>query len=145
LYDSHYLQRITSQNPRSSSPWRAQLKAAESSISNWSCKVCGKVNTEKNGKTQRLCLTCGRPKGYVGSKKIQVLNNNRIDITPHLNCATKDELKKTAMIAEVSTPMGYEGNKNDYETNARTKIKDEVNNVIESIRSLSSPSSIKLK
>jgi len=121
--------------------------SAESSISrdgvdkNWSCKVCGK----KNGKTQRLCLTCGRPKGYVGNKKIQVLNSNRIDITPHLNCATKDELKKATTIAEVSTPMGYEGNKNDYETNARMKIKDEVNNVIESIRSLSSPSSIKLK
>lgn len=125
--------------------------SAESSISrdgvdkNWSCKVCGKVNIEKNGKTQRLCLTCGRPKGYTGNKKIQILSSNRIDITPHLNCATKDELKKAAMIAEVSTPLGYEGNKNDFETNARMKIKDEVNNVIQSIRSLSSPSSIKLK
>ena len=74
--------------------------SAEGSISrdgvdkNWSCKVCGK----KNGKTQRLCLTCGRPKGYVGNKKIQVLNSNRIDITPHLNCATKDELKKATTI-----------------------------------------------
>ena len=32
-------------------------------ISTWTCSICGKVNNAKNGMVPRECITCGRQKG----------------------------------------------------------------------------------
>eukprot|EP00579_Thalassiosira_antarctica_P005554 CAMPEP_0201896644 /NCGR_PEP_ID=MMETSP0902-20130614/45053_1 /ASSEMBLY_ACC=CAM_ASM_000551 /TAXON_ID=420261 /ORGANISM="Thalassiosira antarctica, Strain CCMP982" /LENGTH=101 /DNA_ID=CAMNT_0048429291 /DNA_START=818 /DNA_END=1120 /DNA_ORIENTATION=+ len=63
----------------------------------WKCEVCGKQNGEE-AKMQTHCITCGRQKGHVGSKKIQVLNRNRLDLMPHATVATKDEMAKAKLI-----------------------------------------------
>jgi hypothetical protein len=107
----------------------------------WTCRVCGKINLEKNGKTQRLCITCGNQKGYLGSKRIRVLSQCRVDTTPHLTSATKDESRKAGRIKKSRLPSEVPGNnllflsnRTDHEAIARMHIKDEVNRVIASIR-----------
>lgn len=107
----------------------------------WTCAVCGKKNHE-DGKIQRLCLICGREKGYVGSKRLQVLNQSRVDLTPNVTVATKDEMAKV-MEKKRLRLQGYEGkqslflsNKADYETIEKTEIRDELNNLLTTIRSL---------
>ena len=110
--------------------------------SSWTCKVCEQKNHENNGKMQRLCVTCGRQKGYAGSKRIQALGQCRVNVTPHLTSATKDELRKAGHIAKSSlSSKDYDGNKlmflsnkTDYEALARMDIKDEASSVIASIR-----------
>jgi predicted nucleic acid-binding Zn-ribbon protein len=109
--------------------------------STWTCRVCGQINHEYNGKMQRLCITCGRQKGYAGSKRIQVLGQCRVDVTPHLTSATKDELRKAEQIKMTRLTPKYDGNKlmflskkNDYEAIARMDIRGEVSCVIASIR-----------
>lgn len=102
----------------------------------WTCRVCGKINLEKNGKMQRLCITCGNQKGYLGSKRIRVLSQCRVDTTPHLTSATKDESRKAGRIKKSRLPSEvlFLSNRADYEAIARMHIKDEVNRVIASIR-----------
>ncbi|KAL3794852.1 hypothetical protein ACHAW5_004374 [Stephanodiscus triporus] len=115
---------------------------ANSDVDNtWQCRVCGKINLEKNGKMQRLCIICGKQKGYLGSKRIRILSQCRVDTTPHLTSATKDELRKAGRIEKSRLPSEVPGNnllflstKTDHEAIARMSIKDEVNSVIASIR-----------
>ena len=116
--------------------------ATDDEDSTWTCRVCGQINHEYNGKIQRLCITCGRQKGYAGSKRIQVLGRCRVDATPHLTSATKDELKKAEHIQMTRlAPKEYDGNKlmflsnkTDYEAIARIDINGEASGVIASIR-----------
>jgi hypothetical protein len=105
----------------------------------WTCRVCGQINHENNGKMLRLCITCGRQKGYAGSKRIQVLGQCRVDATPHLTYATKDELRKANHMEKSRLPSNgsklmFLSNKADYEAMARMDIKDEVSSVIASVK-----------
>lgn len=107
----------------------------------WKCEVCGKKNHEE-AKIQTHCITCGRQKGYVGSKKIQVLNQYRLDLMPHATVATKDEMAKAKLIEtkRVSFREGgkqslFLSNRTDFEVIERAEIKDETSSVLATIRS----------
>ncbi|KAL3786098.1 hypothetical protein HJC23_003215 [Cyclotella cryptica] len=107
----------------------------------WICAVCGRQNNESSKKYEK-CFTCGREKGCVGSKKLQRLNECRVDPTPHLTRATKDELAKIESCEHRRERWtGDEGkrrvfvsNKIDYEALERASIKSEINDVLASIR-----------
>jgi hypothetical protein len=109
----------------------------------WLCSVCGKRNRETKKKYTE-CITCGKAKGYLVSKKLQQLNyHGHIDPTPHLTNATKDE---SLMIQNICNNhrekwTGKEGMKSmivstkiDYEALERNSIKAEIDDVLSSIR-----------
>lgn len=109
----------------------------------WLCSVCGKRNRETKKKYTE-CITCGKPKGYLVSKKLQHLNDHgHIDLTPHLTNATKDELLMIRNICNKHREKwtGEEGMKSmivstkiDYEALERNSIKAEIDDVLSSIR-----------
>lgn len=108
----------------------------------WLCSVCGKRNRDTKKKYVE-CITCGKAKGYVVSKKLKRLNDHRIDPTPHLTKATKDELKSINYPASMNREKwrGEEGKESffvsmpsDYEAQGRSCIKSEINDVLSSIR-----------
>ena len=106
----------------------------------WACAICGKQNNEDE--KQRLCLVCGREKGYAGSKQIQALNKSPVDPTPHLTNAKAEEKKQARQVQKKrSCWKGPEAKQSiflstasDYQIAERTEIKDEVRSVIESVR-----------
>lgn len=109
----------------------------------WVCSVCGKRNRETKKKYTE-CITCGKPKGYLVSKKLKQLNDHRhIDPTPHLTNATKDELlmirnspdkHRKKWIGDEGVKSMYVSAKIDYEALERNSIKSEIDDVLSSIR-----------
>jgi hypothetical protein len=108
----------------------------------WLCSVCGKRNRETKKKYTE-CITCGKPKGYMVSKKLQQLNDRRIDPTPHLTNATKDELMtmrnnrnkhREKLTGEEGMKSMIVSTKIDYEALERNTIKAEIDDVLSSIR-----------
>ena len=107
----------------------------------WKCAVCGKQNREGK-KIQRLCITCGRGKGYSGSKKIQKLNECcGIDATPLTTASSKEELVKAEDIenkrerwdGEEGKRLIFVSKQIDYEALSRNELKNEIKSVLESI------------
>ena len=90
---------------------------------------------------QRLCLVCGREKGYAGSKQLQALNQS-LDPTPHLTNANAEEKKQARQVQKKrSCWKGQEAKQSmflssasDYQIAERTEIKGEVSSVIKSVR-----------
>jgi hypothetical protein len=102
----------------------------------WSCVVCGKVNQKK----QRICVVCGRNRNYQGSKKTQQLNKLRIDPTPLSTIASKECLKEAQKSNKrTSCPAAlnsFMATKADYEELQRCEMKSEINDILESVRSI---------
>ena len=109
----------------------------------WKCTVCGKQNHEK-GKIQRLCITCGREKGYSGSKKTQELNRHRMDITPFTTAAKKDDIFQAKRLKKKKIIYGdgsygkqpFLFNKSDYEMIAREHIKNDAISILASLSTM---------
>ncbi len=108
----------------------------------WKCAICGKRNVEGK-KIQRFCVTCGREKGYVGSKKMRKLNEcSGIDTTPCTTASTKEEYKKAAKHQQKREDwVGDEGQRkiflstpDDYEALAREELKIEIASLLETIK-----------
>lgn len=107
----------------------------------WNCAICGKQNND-DGTLQRLCVVCGREKGYAGSKQIQALNQSRLDPTPHLTNAKSEEKKQARQVQKKrSCWKGPEAKQSmflssasDYQIAERVEIREEVSSVIESVR-----------
>jgi len=112
------------------------------SVNVWKCEVCAEQNFEE-GKIQRLCITCGRKKGYMGSRKIKVLNKSLLDHTPHLTASTMEEVTKANKLTERKRARweGLQGkqslflsSRSDFEAIERAEMKDETGNILASIR-----------
>lgn len=107
----------------------------------WLCTVCGKRNHD-NMKKYNPCITCGKPKGYVVSKKLQQLNGHCIDATPHLTNATNDDVRmiksperhREKVIGDEGKKSFLMSTQSDYEALERTCIKSEIDDVLSSIR-----------
>ena len=106
----------------------------------WTCQVCGKHNSETAQEKLRVCVVCGRKRNYLGSKKTQQLNKLRIDPTPLSTIASKQclrEAQKSNKRSSCAAPVNNTfATKADYEEVQRCKIKSEINEVLESVRSI---------
>lgn len=119
-----------------------RVKEEESCIAttSWTCKVCGKQNSETPQEKLRACIVCGRNRNYQGSKKTQQLNKLRIDPTPLSTGASKQCLQEAQKSKKDCTcptpPNNVFATKADFEELQRCQMKSEINDVIEEVRSI---------
>lgn len=111
----------------------------------WTCLVCGKCNNETKQRKQRVCVVCGRERNYIGSKKTQQLKKLRIDPIPLTTAASKDCLLKEVQDSNKRHHLQrWKGEdakcnmliatKADYEGLHRVEMKNEINDVLDSLR-----------
>jgi predicted nucleic acid-binding Zn-ribbon protein len=115
-------------------------KSCIATTTSWTCQVCGKHNSETAEEKLRACVVCGRKRNYLGSKKTQQLNKLRIDPTPLSTIASKQCLREAQKSNKRSSCPAPHTNifatKADYEEVQRCEIKSEINEVLESVRSI---------
>ena len=103
----------------------------------WTCNVCGKLNSVAANEKRSVCVVCGRKRDYQGSKKTQQLNKLRIDPTPLSTVASKERLIEARQSkTRASTTLNFLATKADYEEIQRCCMKDEINDVLQSVRSI---------
>ena len=99
-------------------------------VDSWTCRICGKVHHDNDGKTQIMdCSTCGRKKGYVGSKPSS--GHHIMPATPqHAETKLVEPRDNKSFVANQSI---FLSTKHDYEANARMGLVDEMKSVLASI------------
>lgn len=105
----------------------------------WKCQVCGKRNSETAQEKLGACVVCGRNRNYLGSKKTQQLNKLRVDPTPLSTIASKQCLREAQNINKRSCPAppnNVLSTKADYEEFQRCEMKSEINEILDSVRSI---------
>ena len=112
----------------------AKEDVSPSAKTSWECEVCGKHNQDLK------CITCGRRKGYGGTRRLQVLKHVPIDITPHTTAASKDEIdtakryKSKQVCRENGGQYVFLSKRNDYVSLERGEIRDETNAILKAVR-----------